>query len=80
MYSEEERRRELEDYCIWDYVLKEKARIKKQLLQVWYLSCRDMNIPEGGCSKCLIGMEKECKALRKELFGGEQIGKNVPRR
>jgi len=69
---------------------KEEERIRKQLLQFWYLACeryfkeeylqRDMQIPEGGCKKCPLKMQKQCKALRKKLFGGEQVGENVPRR
>jgi len=39
------------------------------LLKLWYLSCEDMQIAQGGCSKCSFA--KICSSLNSKLGLGE---------
>jgi len=38
-----------------------------KLMNLWFLSCEDMQIPKGNCENCEF--ETECKEIRKILWG-----------
>lgn len=38
-----------------------------KLIELWWLSCEDMKIPEGTCTVCEF--KEECEVIRQKLYG-----------
>jgi len=42
-------------------------RRELHLIRLWWLSCEDIMIPEGTCTRCEL--RDECEVVRKKLYG-----------
>ena len=40
---------------------------EKKILELWFLSCEDLQIPNGGCGKCEF--RDKCEEIRIKIFG-----------
>jgi hypothetical protein len=38
-----------------------------RLIELWWLSCEDMKIPEGTCTACEF--KEECEMIRQKFYG-----------
>ena len=38
-----------------------------KLIELWWLSCEDMKIPEGTCTECEF--KEECEMIRQKFYG-----------
>jgi len=46
-----------------------------KLIELWYLSCQDMQVPEGGCQKCEF--KDVCKELIEKILYYIQINRHL---
>ncbi len=42
-------------------------RRELKLIELWWLSCEDMKIPEGTCTECEF--KEECEEIRQKFYG-----------
>lgn len=60
---------ENENPLLWDLIEIDKMKLNKnnkKILELWFLNCEDMALPEGGCEKCEF--KYECELTRIKIF------------
>ena len=51
------------------------SRRELKLIELWWLSCEDMMIPNGTCIACEF--KEECEVIRQKFYG-KKLSTNVP--